>query len=482
MLEATVANPFFSALMSGMSDEAYLVDAHAMQLACVSSQALVSHQCTLKQLHAMPLHQVLGMPENELVQWQAQCVAQPHGVPLTTLLLPKVEGEKGRRAGDSTKVSFFEAEGKPWMLVMKNSVSRSAMQALDDSESRFQAIVTNTPGLVFQFRLLGPGRLGFIYLSEACYAVLGITEAELTKTPSQFYRLMAEEDRPSFREALLTSANEMTVLNWEGRIWIKAWQDTKWINLRGSPIRLHNGEVQWGGIITNITQSKNEKLEIERSRQRMAELSAHLTQVKEQERRRIAREIHDDLGGNLTAIKIGLTSIIKRINPDEPKLVEKALNLESIVDRTFDIVHRIASDLRPDVLELGIVAALEWQCGQFEKQFSLPCRFYSSQTELAVSADEAITLFRICQEAMSNIAKHAKARQVEVELLVEDRDIILRIVDDGQGIRMQDQHKSNSFGLRGMRERVAALDGSLEVEKRVRGGTAVQVKIPRSLK
>ena len=160
--------------------------------------------------------------------------------------------------------------------------------------------------------------------------------------------------------------------------------------------------------MTNITASKQEQEEIIRSRAQLAELSAHINTVKEQERTHIAREIHDDLGGNLTAIKMALALLTRRLPGNNPDLTEKAAYVESLVDRTIETVHRIAANLRPGILDFGLVAAIDWQAKEFEKQVGIPCKFSSNKTDIDLDLDQATALFRIFQEALTNIAKHAK--------------------------------------------------------------------------
>lgn len=351
-------------------------------------------------------------------------------------------------------------------------------QFLQDDDTRFQILASNTPGLVFQLEIDQDGKIVFNYLSDGCKALLGIEPQRLQDTPTLFFSMMNEVDRNRFWENMHASAIDFKILNWEGRIWIDEWQDTKWINLRSKPKRLDNGVIQWKGIMTNITQSKNERDELEQSRKRLAELSAHLTKIKEEERSRIAREIHDDLGGNLTAIKIGLSSILKQMPKDQAALIQRAKNLEKIVDDTFEAAHRISGDLRPNILELGIIAALSWQVKEFRKQMGIPCYFTTNITESNETKEQSITLFRICQEAMSNIAKYARAKRVDVGLFFEADGIKMLIHDDGVGIKQSDMMKPNSFGLRGMAERVASLGGKFDIDSLAHKGTGIYVILP----
>jgi two-component system sensor histidine kinase UhpB len=345
-------------------------------------------------------------------------------------------------------------------------------------QARFNAIVSNTPGLVYQFVLDAGGAVSFPYLSEGCAALLGLPAAALQKKPQLFLGLVLPEDRKGYSDSMHASAAGMSSWNWEGRIWVDAWKDVKWINLRSSPRPLPDGGgVQWEGIMTNITASKAAQLEVTNSRARLAELTAHIEEVKEQERTRIAREIHDDLGGNLTAIKMALTMLSKRLPADQPQLADKAAYVDSLVDRTIEAVHRISLDLRPSMLDFGIVAALEWQVKEFEKHIGVPCSFTSDEKDIDLAPDHASALFRIFQEALTNIAKHAHATRVTVSLQQLRQHICLRISDNGGGVQAADRIKPGSFGLRGMSERALALGGTMALSRARGGGTIVTIKI-----
>lgn len=342
-----------------------------------------------------------------------------------------------------------------------------------------QAAISHTPGLVYQFILHADGSVAFPYLSEGSAALLGLPAAELQSEPDRFLELIVPEDRKSYLDSMHASARNMSGWNWEGRIWIDEYKDQKWINLRSTPRTLGkpSGSVQWEGLMTNITESKLEQLEVTRSRARLAELTAHIEQVKEQERTRIAREIHDDLGGNLTAIKMALTMLTQRLPADQPQLLERAEYVDALVDRTIEAVHRISLDLRPSMLDFGLVAALEWQSKEFEKQNGISCAFSSTDMEIDLNLDHATALFRIFQEALTNIAKHARASHVTVRLQRLRQHILLTIADDGVGIAQADRSKPHSFGLRGMSERANALGGTMVLSAAPDGGTVVTIKI-----
>jgi signal transduction histidine kinase len=333
-----------------------------------------------------------------------------------------------------------------------------------------------TSGLVYQFVLHPDGGTSFPCLNDGCSALLGLAPGELQDDPSLFEGLILPEDRRAYHEAMQISASALAAWNWEGRIRIPAWNDVKWINLRATPHTREDGAVQWDGIMTNITASKQEQEESHRSRERLAELTAHIEQAKEDERTRIAREIHDDLGGNLTAIKMALTMLSARLPQDQPDLIDKANYVDDLVDRTIEAVHRISLDLRPSTLDLGIVAALEWQAREFEKQMGIAVIMRCPDKDLELEPDHASALFRIFQEALTNIAKHADATRVTVSLRRQRNLLTLSICDNGRGIQPADRLKPQSFGLRGMSERASALGGTLALSSAPGGGTMVTIK------
>ncbi|ABR91072.1 two-component sensor histidine kinase [Janthinobacterium sp. Marseille] len=395
-----------------------------------------------------------------------------------------INTEHTRKDGSSYPIEFqlfyLASDTAPSIIAIGNDVSSrdKSDKALRASESRLSAMVSNTPGLVYQFRLRKDGRFSFPYVSDGCEALLGISSEALSDNPALFTGLILHQDMASYRETMRVSTEQMNNWNWEGRIWVEEWKDIKWINLRATPRALEDGSVQWEGIMTNITASKLEQEEIIRSRAQLAELSEHVNTVKEKERTRIAREIHDDLGGNLTAIKMALALLTRRLPGKSSELLEKAAYVESLVDRTIETVHRIAGDLRPGILDFGLVAAIDWQSKEFEKQLGIPCEFVSNQAEIDLDLDQATALFRIFQEALTNIAKHAQASLVSVQLMHTPQYVRLEIIDNGRGIELADRAKPKSFGIRGMVERSVAMGGSLSVSTAPKGGTVVAINLP----
>lgn len=209
-------------------------------------------------------------------------------------------------------------------------------------------------------------------------------------------------------------------------------------------------------------------------------MTAHLQRVREEERTRIAREIHDELGQTLTGLKMDVSWLGKKLSADEPPpLQEKIKQMASMIDTMILTVKRIGTELRPAVLDsLGLMAALEWLTQDFEKRLGVPCAFLSDREDIVIDAERATALFRICQEALTNVIRHAEANNVVVRVRNEDSVLILEVEDDGKGLPVDEAKQGTSFGLLGMRERTMLLNGQFEVNRRPTGGTVVRAAIP----
>lgn len=328
-------------------------------------------------------------------------------------------------------------------------------------------VVANSPGMVFQYIQKGDGTSSMPFISDQCANVLGISAGELKANPSLLLDLVLPEDRESLQYSKTQSATNLTTWNWEGRLWIESYGDVKWVSLRASPRREKGACVVWEGIIINITESRRRETELKESHERLKEVSAHVMAAREHERIRIAREIHDDLGGNLTAIKIDLDWLVRRINGDgsteNTALLAKVRTVSDLVDRTIHSIQRISRDLRPGIMDFGIFTAIEWEAGEFAKRYGIPCEVSCNEPDIELEPDTAVAVFRIFQEALTNIAKHAHASHVWVWLDVRQGHLELKVLDNGCGIAPSDLRKLDSFGIRGMVERASLLEGKLTV-------------------
>jgi signal transduction histidine kinase len=218
------------------------------------------------------------------------------------------------------------------------------------------------------------------------------------------------------------------------------------------------------------------------SHERLRALSVYLQSVREEERTRIAREVHDELGQALTSFKLDLSWIAGRLPKDPNPLLEKTKGLISHIDSTIQTVRRISSELRPGVLDhLGLAAALEWQANEFQNRTGIKCDVRASVSEPLPDPNLSTTFFRIFQETLTNVIRHAGATYVSVDLKESDQRIILEVKDNGRGIERSEIYNTKSMGLLGMKERAALLGGIFKIGRLTRGqGTRVRVCIPFS--
>jgi len=216
------------------------------------------------------------------------------------------------------------------------------------------------------------------------------------------------------------------------------------------------------------------------SREQLRMLSVHLQHVREEERIRIAREVHDELGQALTGLKLQLTWLRSRLSKEASELRDKGLLMAKSIDEIIHAVRRIATELRPGVLDsAGLPAALEWQAHEFETQTGLQCRVSARIRDTVWDQDLNTAFFRIFQETLTNIVRHAGATQVKVRLAETGDDLVMVVTDNGRGIREEEIYNTKSIGLLGMRERASLLGGEVRLAGQPDKGTTVTVRIPR---
>lgn len=356
---------------------------------------------------------------------------------------------------------------------------QAALEMLKDSENRFRALATNLPGMVFQLARAGDGAFRFLYVSEGGQKLLGVKPHEVLGSFLRFLDAIDPLDRPSLLQALDISARGLMTLNWEGRTRGRGHQRQKWINLRSSPLLQSDGSIHWHGIATDISRSKAAETALRRSREQLAELSSYLEAAKEEERERIARDIHDELGSLLVAIKIEVALLSGKLPVDSDPLRAKAQVIEGLLGQALDTASRVARELRPGILkEFGLHAAIECQAEDFTQRTGIACRVQCIGEVAELGEPVSLALFRVVQEALTNVAKHAHASLVVVRLQQEDNYIVLEVRDNGRGISEDDVGKPKSFGLRGIQERCRSLAGEFRIEVGEQGGTHLLLRLP----
>lgn len=229
--------------------------------------------------------------------------------------------------------------------------------------------------------------------------------------------------------------------------------------------------------ITDITGLSNERRELERSRHELRQLSASLVDAREEERRRIARELHDELGQRLTALHMELSSV-KSIQPTDD-CIKRIDAMMGMVDATVASVRRIATELRPLMLDdLGLNAAIEWLAESWARRMGITVRLDLGDEDPHVSESTAIALYRMVQEALTNIARHAHATRVSIRMRQRSGDLELTVHDNGIGFTQKSLQREGSHGLKGIRERAFMLGGQLEIGSSRIGGARIRVRVP----
>ncbi len=230
-----------------------------------------------------------------------------------------------------------------------------------------------------------------------------------------------------------------------------------------------------------ITDRLSKEDEFRRSTEQLRELSARLQSVREEERTRLSRAIHDELGQALTGLKMDVAWLQKHLDQQQPALLEKTQAMSDLIDIIVQAVRRIATELRPGILDLSLVATIEWQLQEFQTRSGIQGKLISAPEETTLDADGATTVFRIFQEILTNVTRHAQATQIEVNVEENATFLTLHVQDNGRGITENEIHSSKSIGLLGMRERARLRAGEVHFQGTPGKGTTVTVRLPLSM-
>jgi len=236
--------------------------------------------------------------------------------------------------------------------------------------------------------------------------------------------------------------------------------------------------------VVDLSEHQKNINELSASRERLRDLTNHMTRIAERERKSIARDLHDDLGQVLTSLKIDISIIERQVRGSEnannsESISEDLSAMSETLGQASERLHRFVSKLRPEILDnLGLITALEWQTEEFFKLHQIECEFICELDRLTVHDDIAIAIYRIVQECLTNISRHSKARNAKVKVEIVDNTLIVEVSDNGIGISNKVLASTNRFGLLGVRERASALNGSIQVESTLGDGTTVRATIP----
>lgn len=404
----------------------------------------------------------LMMPDMDGFAVLAALRADPATAALPVLILTglTLTAEQTRRLGDSAGGIFAK------------SGAGEAPVAPADGEAPFRELVESSRDWVWQINDLGI----FSYCSPGVERLLGYRSDELLGR-TRFELMPATEAVRVARIFARCASSRVAVELVESE---NRRKDGSRVFLETSAVPYSDAAgnyLGYRGIDRDVTARRLAEDRLRVSERQVRELSSHLERVREEEKAAIAREIHDELGGTLAAIGVDVHWLAERL-PADAAMQARLADTVGLVAGAVKTLRRIITELRPTILDdLGLFAAIEWQAGEFRRRTGLDCRL-GIACESEPNGHAAVVLFRAVQESLTNIIRHAGAKRVDIELWSAGDALVLEVTDDGGGIAPGAIDRPGAHGLRGMRERVRHLGGTLVVEPAEKGGTLLRVTLP----
>jgi two-component system sensor histidine kinase UhpB len=344
---------------------------------------------------------------------------------------------------------------------------------LKESEERYKALFDRSLSYIYLHDFSGK----FIDANDAALNALGYQRKEIL--PLNFASLLDKSQMPKAAQSLeeiIRTGHQKKPDEYKLR---RKDGGYIWVETEGSLIYKDGKPYAIQGIGRDITEKKMAEETLKESREQLRSLAAHLQSIREEERTVVAREIHDELGQVLTAIKMDLSWLNKRMPEKQDLLFKKTKSMSELIDSTIQTVQRISSQLRPGLLDdIGILAAIEWQAEEFKKRTGIACELSVSSQDITLDSERSTAIFRIFQETLTNITRHANATKVKVNLLKKGNRLELKIKDNGKGISKEKISDPQSLGLVGIQERVHFLGGTVTIKGIQGKGTTIAISIP----
>ncbi len=372
----------------------------------------------------------------------------------------------------------YRSAGPQAVLTLRDVTDRRrAEAALRDSEERLRLTLDAGKCGIWDWDIA----TNQVTWSERVYELHGLTPETFGGRVEDFTAVVHPEDRPLVTEAVRRALEEGADYGIEFRVIQPATGELRWVWANGRVLFGDDGAPRrMLGATLDTTERREAEETLRASLKELRLLARRLNEVREEELTRVSREIHDELGHALTVLRLDLGWLVPRLRRNREPVPQKAAEMLALVDDTIDSVRRIAARLRPPVLEdLGLAAAIDALLERFVKQSGLEVEFHAEGSEVPTTARRA--LYRIVQEALTNVARHAQAKKVRVLLESSPERIVLEISDDGRGIPPGKIPTPGGLGLVGMRERASALGADFQVLVGPAGGTTIRVTVPLSL-
>ena len=315
--------------------------------------------------------------------------------------------------------------------------------------------------------------------SDEVYRILGYAPLSLIPSESRMMEFVHPDDREKFESSMREGLAAREQFDFEFRV-RRANNETRHVRVLNEVVRNRDGEaVTLLGTLQDVTERYQAESELRRAYEEVRQLADHLQSARESERVAIAREIHDEMAQSLTAQKIDLVRLKTKLPEDDTFLTGLAEDILASISQTIDSVQRILMNLRPALLDdLGLLAAIEWQVEQFQARTDMQCRLVLPEEEPELTQKERTALFRIMQEALSNILRHSGATAMCLQLRTGASWLLMKISDNGKGVSELEVSNSRSFGLMGMRERAHVFGGKVIIKGEEGKGTTVSTRIP----
>lgn len=361
---------------------------------------------------------------------------------------------------------------------------RDVEEKLKDAEDKYFRLSENAPDMIFSQNI---ATLKYNYVNSSSIKLTGYSPDDYYNTPGLLKSLVDPEWKEPYdysiklvQSALLPIPFEFMIIHKNG--------NRIWLNQRSVVVRNKKNEpVSIEAILTDVTVRKNYETKLEETTKKLRALSSYQQKVREEERLNISREIHDQLGQDLTVLKMDLSMLSKHTIKNHENntknnysnITDELKKMSSYIDVIINKVRKISTELRPDILDkLGLTEAIAWHADEFEKRSKIKCNCNITETEIILNPEKAISVFRIFQETLTNAARHSGATEIKIDLSIQNGWMVLRVNDNGRGITEKEIENSTSLGILGMKERVIILGGIMNILGNREDGTIIDVKIP----